>query len=151
MLRRSAVGHAASSVVSLQFSKEGVMAKFGLARCALTLLLGLALTGASTRAQQKPRVIDMGNDLYSDLDDCLAMKNGRGSAAQEDNCVMVFGYVHGVYDVLRVLGKVSDSGSRTQQQIVDTVHLYLVAHPEQRDMHAVVLVIAALTKAYPPQ
>jgi hypothetical protein len=79
------------------------------------------------------------------------MKSGHASVAQEDNCAMVFGYLHGVYDVLRVEGKVSDSGTRTPQQIVDSVHLYLVAHPEQRDMHAVVLVIAALTKAYPLQ
>lgn len=124
--------------------------KIRIASCAVTFLLAFVLTGA-LRAQEKPHVIDTGNDLYSDLDDCLAMKSGRASVAQEENCVMVFGYVHGVYDVLRAEGKVSDSGTRTQQQIVDTVHLYLVAHPEQRDMHAVVLVIAALSKAYPPQ
>jgi hypothetical protein len=125
--------------------------KIRIASCAVTFLLGFVLTGASTRAQEKPRGIDTGNDLYFDLDDCLAMKSGHASVAQEDNCAMVFGYLHGVYDVLRVEGKVSDSGTRTPQQIVDSVHLYLVAHPEQRDMHAVVLVIAALTKAYPLQ
>lgn len=122
-----------------------------IASCAVTFLLGFVLTGASTRAQEKPRGIETGNDLYSDLDDCVAMKSGHASGAQEDNCVMVFGYVHGVYDVLRVEGKVSDSGTRILQQIVDTVQLFLVAHPEQRDMRAAALVMAALTKAYPPQ
>lgn len=124
--------------------------KIRIASCAATFLLGFVLTGASTRAQEKPRGIETGNDLYSDFDDCQAIKNGHGSALQEDNCYMLVGYVRGVHDVLRLEGKVSDSATRTLQQIIDSVQLYLAAHPEKREKPAVALLIVVLTEAYPP-
>ena len=128
------------------------MVKFGtLPRCAVTFLLSFVLTGASTRPQEYSLSTATGNGVYAALTDCKAVEAGHGALKQRDNCIFVGGYIMGVYDVLRVTGRVSDSNIRTITQINDTVHLYLAAHPEQRDMHGVVVVIAALTKAYPPQ
>jgi hypothetical protein len=96
------------------------------------LLAGLMFVCTSVSAQYQS-----GNDLYKDLNSSSAQLN-----------MYALGYVIGVADSILNIA-VCIPPSVTQGQLQDVMKNYLHANPQNRDVSAHMLVIAALAQHWP--
>ena len=89
-----------------------------------------------------------GNDLHDSLLSYDRVANHTSERFDPMAGMQAFGYIEGVADARNGIGFCISSGV-TPGQIVAVTEKYLNAHPEQWNLPASPLVVAALKKAFP--
>lgn len=92
---------------------------------------------------------DTGNDMYNVFSSHDACKrNNNCSSGVIGNSVFYDGYIIGVTEALNTFAFCTRNGV-TRKQVIDVVNKYTMAHPEERDQRALVLVVNSLKESFP--